>query len=303
MIIRIGAALLMYGAITAGRAQAAPETAAKAYRDSRGKEVRFPLGDASFADVVEVFKKGKPSATPAFSQANESLGPPNYKKGGQGGVTLGCGGVLVARFTDNGLVDVEGPDLYIFEVGPRIEATDLAVSADGKTWIDVGRVEGGTAEVDISAKVEPLDVFHWVRLTDLRSECRGRYPGADLDAIGAIGAGLSLSVKSSVLFDSGAAALKASAKSELQQVVDRIKTYPKARVLVLGHTDNRGGDRQNLDLSRTRAESVQRFLADSGVTGVETKGYGETRPAAPNDDDAGREQNRRVEIVVVPPRN
>jgi hypothetical protein len=59
-------------------------------------------------------------------------------------VTLGCGGELVPRFEDNALIDVAGPDLYVFEIGPEVGPTGLAVSNDGEDWIRVGRISGGS---------------------------------------------------------------------------------------------------------------------------------------------------------------
>lgn len=84
------------------------------------------------------------------------------------------------KFTDNVLVDVPGPDLYIFEIGPDTEPMHLAISADGKSWVDIGNVGGGTAEVDIAKFVKRADVFRCVRITDLKSACGGAWPGAVL---------------------------------------------------------------------------------------------------------------------------
>lgn len=100
--------------------------------------------------------------------------------------SLGCGGELVVQFKDNSLIDVPGPDLYVFEVGPDVEPTGLAVSQDGHTWIREGHYSGGKAEVDIAPYVNAGDAFRFVKLVDLRQACSGKTPGADIDAIGAI---------------------------------------------------------------------------------------------------------------------
>ncbi|TNF73269.1 MAG: hypothetical protein EP299_08455 [Acidobacteria bacterium] len=60
-------------------------------------------------------------------------------------MTLGCGGTIVLRFEDNALVDLEGPDLHVFEIGPAVEPTSLAISPDGTTWTEVGKIAGGRA--------------------------------------------------------------------------------------------------------------------------------------------------------------
>ena len=103
-------------------------------------------------------------------------------------MTSGCGGVLTLRFTDNVLVDIPGFDLYVFEIGPMTEPSHVEISADGDRWIDIGNIEGGTAAIDIGPHVKAADIFRYVRLTDLKSDCDSAYPGADIDAVGAIGA-------------------------------------------------------------------------------------------------------------------
>src|SRR5947199_7641233 len=82
----------------------------KDYTDTRHHAVHFPLGDTSFADEVVSFTIGHPEPQPANARnAREALGPPdNNDKLHSGFVTLGCGGSLTLRFTDNALVDVDG---------------------------------------------------------------------------------------------------------------------------------------------------------------------------------------------------
>jgi OmpA-OmpF porin, OOP family len=71
--------------------------------------------------------------------------------------------------------------------------------------------------------------------------------------------------------------------------------------MIEGHTDNSGSSEYNLQLSQLRAQSVESFLLGSGVPPdrIRAIGYGETRPEAPNDSATGRQQNRRVEIVIL----
>ena len=118
------------------------------YTDSRGHVVHFPLGEKSFADEVVSYAMGNPEPKPANARhAEAAIGPPDYDaKRRANSVTLGCGGTLLLRFTDNVLVDVDGSDLYVFEVGQAVEATRLEISRNGDKWIDVGRISGGTAD-------------------------------------------------------------------------------------------------------------------------------------------------------------
>lgn len=278
----------------------------KDYPDGRGHTIHFPQGDLSFADEAVSFEKGNPPAGEAFSNPSNLLGPPDYKGPGDASpcvLTLGCRGNVIMRFTDNVLVDVPGPDLFVFEVGEDEEPTDMQISEDGRKWIDVGKISGSTAAVDIKPFVMPGEVFHFVRLRDLGTHCEGDYPGADIDAVGAIGSAVKLSIKSSVLFDYKESAVKPDAKASLNDIAFVIKRYPKARVVIEGHTDNVGDDEYNLKLSEERAKSVRDYLVKNeglGAFKIETKGYGKTRPIAANTSDAGREKNRRVEILVLP---
>jgi outer membrane protein OmpA-like peptidoglycan-associated protein len=295
-------------AATVGSGVAAQD-ASKTYTDSRGKTVVFPLGDASFADEVVSFAAGTPPPRdPRWGDPKTTVGPPDFDRKRvdprhPANVVLGCGGSLVVRFADNVLVDVAGPDLYVFEVGPAIEPTHLAISQDGDEWTEVGNISGGTAAVDIAKVAKPGDHYRFVRVTDLKRACGGPYPGADVDAIGAIGSALRLSFDASVLFDFDRSALRPEAQAALTDAAARIAAHPDAAVTVEGHTDDVGADGYNAKLSQARAESVRAFLLSRpelrGRT-IEATGLGATRPVASNATEAGRQQNRRVEIVVSP---
>ncbi len=132
----------------------------------------------------------------------KALGIPDYDiKADINFTTLGCGGVLTLSFVDNALIDIDGPDLYVFEIGPVVEATNLEISEDGENWINVGEIKGGRADVDIKNFVKLGQIFHFVPLTDAKKDCGSSWPGADIDAVGAIGSVLQFSLSSSVLFD------------------------------------------------------------------------------------------------------
>ena len=274
----------------------------KDYKGKKGKVVHFPLGDLSFADEVVSFEMGSPGPVDEARDPHAALGPPNRRRTGDGNeVTLGCGGVLTLRFVDNALVDVNGPDLYVFELGDDTEPTDVSISADGKQWIHLGMIPGGIGEMDIASKAKAGEVYHYVRLTDLKSACHGKYPGADIDAVGAIGAGLQISLDSAVLFDTGKYELKSEAREELDRAAEAIREHPGAHVTIEGHTDNVGSSASNLKLSNDRAAAVRSYLAGAlPKFEFRTMGYGETRPIAANDDEQGRQKNRRVDIIVIP---
>ncbi len=105
---------------------------------------------------------------------------------------------------------------------------------------------------------------------------------------------------SDVLFDTNQATLKPGAREKLARVSGILLAYPTLHLTVEGHTDSTGSDAYNMELSRRRAESVRDYLVSNGIAaaGIEAHGYGKDRPVASNDTAAGRQQNRRVELVV-----
>ncbi|HEY6641790.1 OmpA family protein [Povalibacter sp.] len=102
-----------------------------------------------------------------------------------------------------------------------------------------------------------------------------------------------------VLFDTGKATLKPGAFSTIDRLAQALKEDPNRRVLIEGHTDSVGSDEFNQQLSENRAMSVQSALMQRGVSGgqINSLGKGESTPVASNDNAAGRQQNRRVELI------
>jgi outer membrane protein OmpA-like peptidoglycan-associated protein len=102
-----------------------------------------------------------------------------------------------------------------------------------------------------------------------------------------------------VLFDTGRATLKPGADRTVDRLAQALKDNPNTRVMIEGHTDSVGGDEYNMALSDRRAEAVADALRFRGVPAdrYEAKGLGKDFPVASNDTQAGRQQNRRVEII------
>jgi outer membrane protein OmpA-like peptidoglycan-associated protein len=128
-------------------------------------------------------------------------------------------------------------------------------------------------------------------LKDLNAEVRGKE--------------VRIALAADVLFDFDKADLRPEATPSLEKVAAVLKSYPKATATVEGHTDSKGNDAYNQQLSERRAESVRKWLAASGTDiRMSTRGWGRARPVAPNakpdgkDDPEGRQKNRRVEIMV-----
>jgi outer membrane protein OmpA-like peptidoglycan-associated protein len=105
---------------------------------------------------------------------------------------------------------------------------------------------------------------------------------------------------SDVLFDTGQYSLKPGAREKLAKVAGILLAYPGLTIAVGGYTDNVGGDEMNQKLSEHRAGSVRDYLVQQGVAtdSVTAEGFGNTLPVASNENSAGRQQNRRVELLV-----
>ena len=103
-----------------------------------------------------------------------------------------------------------------------------------------------------------------------------------------------------VLFTTGRADLKSGSRQTLDKLTAFLNSYPKRNVQIDGFTDNVGGDDYNQKLSEDRAGSVRDYLTGAGIptTSVTAKGFGKTGPIASNDTSDGRQQNRRVELIV-----
>jgi outer membrane protein OmpA-like peptidoglycan-associated protein len=104
-----------------------------------------------------------------------------------------------------------------------------------------------------------------------------------------------------VLFATGKATLSADANRSVDKLAEFLKKYPNRNVLIEGHTDSVGSDEFNRTLSQQRADSVKEKLVADGVDGarITTVGYGKKFPVASNDTAAGKQQNRRVEVIVL----
>jgi outer membrane protein OmpA-like peptidoglycan-associated protein len=105
---------------------------------------------------------------------------------------------------------------------------------------------------------------------------------------------------SDVLFDTGKFSLRPLAREKLARVAGIVSGHPGMKLEVEGHTDSVGGDAYNQTLSEKRGDSVRDYLTKAGMaeSAVTSKGFGKTQPVATNDTAAGRQQNRRVELVI-----
>jgi outer membrane protein OmpA-like peptidoglycan-associated protein len=113
---------------------------------------------------------------------------------------------------------------------------------------------------------------------------------------------LLLTMPSGITFPVNSYEIQPQFYSVLDQVATTLNAYPSTLIDVYGHTDPSGGDAINVPLSKNRAESVANYLTQRGInrTRIATQGFGSSQPIASNATDMGRQQNRRVELRVVP---
>ena len=110
------------------------------------------------------------------------------------------------------------------------------------------------------------------------------------------------SLTRNIYFDYASATLKTESNQKLNQLLKVLVDNPELSIEIQGHTDNQGSDDINLKLSNERAVSVAQWLITNGISNdrLQTKGFGESKPLASNDDEEmGRELNRRIEILVI----
>jgi len=156
------------------------------FTDSRGNEVVIPYGAMSCATKVISFTHGSPWTSDAKAMdPNKILGAPDYdKQTDENYICLGAYGEIVLEFGVY-ITEGEGNDIYVFEIGPDVEATKVEVSNDLQNWVYVGDADGSVSGVDMKGKVPVGAKYRYVRLTDMEA-MSSSWTGADVDAVAAV---------------------------------------------------------------------------------------------------------------------
>jgi outer membrane protein OmpA-like peptidoglycan-associated protein len=115
-----------------------------------------------------------------------------------------------------------------------------------------------------------------------------------------LGSGIVVTFPEGLLFVQESDELAPTTRDNLRRFATSLEKYPNTRIMIVGHTDTKGGTERNLDLSERRAQAVANFLVEIGVNRARltTLGRGDAEPLATNDTDAGRQWNRRVEVAI-----
>lgn len=149
----------------------------------------------------------------------------------------------------------------------------------------IGAVLGGAAGAIIGHQMDQQ-----------AKELEQNIPGATVERVGE---GIQVTFASGLLFDFDSDRVLPAAQSNLDNLAASLQKYKDSELMIVGHTDAVGTDSYNMELSKRRARSAAGYLRSKGVTRhIEALGRGETEPVASNDDDAGRQQNRRVEVAI-----
>lgn len=172
-----------------------------------------------------------------------------------------------------------------------VQAAHLANLAEKRVEIARTITAGGKAQAEVEELVGSGD--------QIMLEAREKEL-AELKAKRTEG-GMVLTLGGDVLFKTGSSTLTPGAQVELGRIADFLNGNPDREVVVSGHTDNTGGAELNQILSEKRAASVGASLSAQGVAAsrIATRGFGASLATAPNDNVAGRQQNRRVDIIIL----
>jgi len=115
-----------------------------------------------------------------------------------------------------------------------------------------------------------------------------------------VGEGIKITFSSGILFDVNQSNLKDQYKAELSELSRILNKYGDTNIMLVGYTDSTGSEEYNLELSKKRADSVGNYLTTQDIKSerLQTEGQGQAHPVATNDTEAGRAQNRRVEVAI-----
>ena len=163
----------------------------------------------------------------------------------------------------------------------------------------IGRANGSTAKGAIIGAAVGGVVGGVIgkQMDKQAEELAQNIPGAKVERVGE---GIQVTFASGLLFDFDSDRIRPGAGTNLRNLASSLDKYPNTDLLIVGHTDSVGADAYNQSLSDRRARSAADYLAAQNVARarLRTAGRGETEPVASNDSDAGRGQNRRVEVAI-----
>lgn len=260
----------------------------------------------SHAIIVTRLPSLKPISTPAITgpQADATVTAGELDFGGTGESTREVVLVVDGRELGRSIVAADGRwtlratlaegdhDAHVYtldDAGNALMSNTVHLSASGEAPAATGeqdREGEGDGDGD--------------RVADGVDQCPGTPADVAVDEHGCPRAGETLLTLTGVTFENNEAALEPESAEALDRAIETLRRSPGLSIVIEGHTDDRGDADYNLELSRQRAESVRQYFIDHGLPEerLEAVGKGETEPLMPNDNEAARGKNRRVELVV-----
>lgn len=166
----------------------------------------------------------------------------------------------------------------------------IAGGGKGAAWgAGIGAVLGGTGGAIIGNKM------------DKQKKELEQINGAQVESIND-GQAIKVTFESGILFATNSSTLNPASQTALTSFATSLKNNPDTDVEIYGHTDSSGNDGINIPLSEKRAQAVYNFLQSKGIAGsrMVSQGFGSSQPVADNSTSAGKAQNRRVEIYILP---
>jgi outer membrane protein OmpA-like peptidoglycan-associated protein len=175
----------------------------------------------------------------------------------------------------------------------------VGAAAGGAVGAVIGKAAGSTAKGAIIGAVAggTVGAIIGARMDRQAEELAAEIPNAKVERVGE---GVLVTFDSGLLFDFDSDVIRGAASTNLTDLASSLNKYAESDVLIVGHTDAVGTDSYNQTLSERRADSAARYLRAQGVDAarVRTDGRGELEPVSTNDSEAGRSQNRRVEVAI-----
>ena len=163
----------------------------------------------------------------------------------------------------------------------------------------IGNQTGSTARGAIIGAVLGGDAGAVIghQMDQQAKEIGDRIPGATVQRIGE---GIAVTFASGILFPFDSEQILPAGRANLDELALSLQRYPNSSLTIVGHTDSVGTDSYNMALSQRRAQSASAYLQSKGIAAsrITALGRGESEPIASNSTEAGRQQNRRVEVAI-----
>ena len=184
-------------------------------------------------------------------------------------------------------------------LGKKEEGAIIGAAAGGAIGGVIGNQTGSTAKGAIIGAVVggAAGAIIGHQMDQQAKELSQSIKGATVERVGE---GIQVTFASGLLFAFNSDEIQATAGENLRELAASLNRYPDSQLLIVGHTDNVGDDPYNQRLSERRANSAAAYLGAQGVarSRIAASGKGEAEPVSTNDSEAGRQQNRRVEVAI-----